>query len=95
MDTVALHYGGRQVMIFAHQVVVLCLRYILEGMTEEEVLAVDRAGSIGNCSVTEYRFDPSASKDGGLMLVRFNAMDAMAEEDAPVTAEPRRRATPQ
>jgi broad specificity phosphatase PhoE len=93
MDTVALHYAGRHVMIFAHQVVVLCLRYILEGMSEEEVLAVDRSGSIGNCSVTEYRFDPDGGKDGGLVLVRFNAVEAIAAEDAPVTAEPRRRGT--
>ena len=94
MDTVALHHGGRSVMIVAHQVAVLCLRYIIEGMSEEEVLAVDRAGSIGNCSVTEYRFDPDAGKDGGLVLVRFNAVEPIAAEDAPLTAEPRRSASP-
>jgi broad specificity phosphatase PhoE len=93
MDTVALHYSGRSVMIFAHQVVVLCLRYILEGMTEEEVLAVDRAERIGNCSLTEYRFDPEAGKDGGLVLVRFNAVEAIAVEDAPITAQPRKSAS--
>jgi broad specificity phosphatase PhoE len=90
MDTVALHYAGRSVMIFGHQVVVLCLRYILEGMSEEEVLAVDREGPVGNCSLTEYRFDPAAGKTGGLVLVRFNAVQPMVAEDAPVTAEPRR-----
>jgi len=89
MDTLALHYGGESVMIFAHQVVVLCLRYILESMTEQEVLAVDKAGNIGNCAVTEYRFDPAAGIDGGLRLVRFNALDAMIEGDAPSTAEAR------
>jgi len=95
MDTVALHYGGRRVMIFAHQVVVLCLRYILENMSEEEVLAVDRQGSIGNCALTEYRFDPDGGKDGGLVLVRFNTVQAITEEDAPLTAEPRRKVTPE
>jgi len=90
MDTVALHYAGRSVMIVAHQVVVLCLRYILEGLSEEEVLAVDSAGRIGNCAITEYRFDPGAGKDGGLVLVRFNAVEPVAAEDAPLTAEPRR-----
>jgi broad specificity phosphatase PhoE len=29
MDTVGLHYGGRRVLIVGHQVVVLCLRYLL------------------------------------------------------------------
>jgi broad specificity phosphatase PhoE len=94
MDTVALHYGGRSVMIVAHQVAVLCLRYVIEGMSEEEVLAVDRAGNIGNCAVTEYRFDPAAGKDGGLVLVRFNAVDPIVGEHAPVTAEPSRSASP-
>jgi broad specificity phosphatase PhoE len=93
LDTVALHYADRSVMIFAHQVVVLCLRYVLEGMSEEEVLAVDRAGSIGNCSLTEYRFDPATGKDGRLVLVRFNAIEPIAVEDAPITAEPRRSAS--
>jgi broad specificity phosphatase PhoE len=35
MDTVGLHHGGCRVMIVAHQVVVLCLRYLIEGLTEQ------------------------------------------------------------
>lgn len=86
MDTVSLHHGGRRVMIVAHQVVVLCLRYIIENLGEEEILAIDRAGDIANCSVTEYRFDPSAGKDGGLVLTRYN-------EVAPVEEDPAARVT--
>ena len=93
MDTVALHYGGRRVMIVAHQVVVLCLRYVIEGMTEEDILAVDAAGNVANASITEYRFDPSAGKDGGLVLVRYNAVAPLEQEDAPVTIEPAGTAT--
>jgi len=81
MDTVSLHYGGRQVMIVAHQVVVLCLRYVIEGLSEEEILAIDRQGEVANCSVTEYEFDARAGKDGGLRLVRYN-------EVAPVDGDP-------
>jgi broad specificity phosphatase PhoE len=94
MDSVALHYAGRSVMIFAHQVVVLCLRYIIENMTEEEVLAIDREGAVANCSITEYRFDPAKGKDGGLVLTRFNALAPIVSEEAPVTAEPRHGASP-
>ncbi len=82
LDTVSLHYGGRRVMIVAHQVVVLCLRYILENMSEEEILAVDRLGDVANCSVTEYRFDASTGKDGGLVLVRYNEVAPMEEDPA-------------
>lgn len=85
MDTIALHHPGRRVMIVAHQVVVLCLRYVIENLTEEEVLAIDRAGNVANCSVTEYRFDPQAGKNGGLRLVRFNATAPVDESAVAVT----------
>jgi broad specificity phosphatase PhoE len=91
MDTVALHYPGLRVMIVAHQVVVLCLRYILEGMSEEEILRIDKEGDVANCSVTEYRYDPATGKDGGLTLIRYNAVAPIASEDAPVTVEPDRK----
>ena len=90
LDTVSLHYAGRPVMIVAHQVVVLCLRYIVENLTEAEILAIDRDGDVANCSVTEYRFDPAAGRDGNLVLARYNALAPMADGDAPVTAAPDR-----
>lgn len=90
MDTVSLHYGGRKVMIFAHQVVVLCLRYIIENLTEAEILAIDRQGDVANCAVTEYRFDPHAGRDGGLALAVYNMTAPMIDDDTPVTAEPDR-----
>lgn len=88
MDTVSLHYGGRRVMIVAHQVVVLCLRYIIERLTEAEILEIDRQGDIANCAITEYRHDPSAGADGGLVLARYNVTAPMEQDHTPVTAAP-------
>ncbi|AWK87344.1 histidine phosphatase family protein [Azospirillum thermophilum] len=88
LDTVSLHHGGRRVLIVSHQVVVLCLRYLLEGLTEEEILAIDRQGDVANGSVTEYRFDPQAGLTGRLVLHRYNDVEPQAESDTPVTAEP-------
>ena len=88
MDTVSLHYSGRRVMIVAHQVVVLCLRYVIENLDEPRILAIDREGDVANCSVTEYRFDPALGKDGNLALVRYNATAPISEEETPVTREP-------
>lgn len=88
MDTVSLHYAGRRVMIVAHQVVVLCLRYVIENLSEEEILAIDGQGDIANCAITEYRFDPSAGRDGNLVLARYNVTAPMEEEATPVTAAP-------
>ena len=88
LDTVSLHYGGRRVMIVAHQVVVLCLRYIIENLSEAEILAIDRQGDVANCAITEYRFDASAGRDGHLVLARYNVTAPMEEEATPVTDEP-------
>jgi broad specificity phosphatase PhoE len=85
LDTVALHYAGRRVLIVAHQVVVLCLRYILEKMDEATVLAIDRSEQLANCSVTEYRHDPAAGPGGGLVLERYNFVAPMEREAVEVT----------
>ena len=88
LDTISLHHGGDRVMIVAHQVVVLCLRYLLESLTEDQILAIDRQADIANCGVTEYRFDPNCGPDGGLKLTRYNFTAPLEAQAAPVTAEP-------
>jgi probable phosphoglycerate mutase len=88
LDTVALHQGTRRVLIVAHQVVVLCLRYLLEKLSEQQILAIDREREVANCSVTEYGFDPALGNDGGLVLRRYNFVAPLEEEGTPVTAEP-------
>ncbi|GLV29175.1 phosphoglycerate mutase [Sphingobium sp. TomTYG75] len=88
MDTISLHYAGRRVMIFTHQVVVLCLRYIIEGLNEAEILAIDRAGDVANCAISDYVYDPSHGRNGGLVLRRYNVTAPMEEEETPVTREP-------
>jgi probable phosphoglycerate mutase len=88
LDTISLHHGGRRVLIVGHQVVVLCLRYLLENMTEEEILAIDREGDVPNCGITEYRFDPTKGATGSLQLARYNFVAPLQREGTPVTAEP-------
>lgn len=88
MDTVSLHYAGKRVMIVAHQVVVLCMRYVIENLSEAEVLAIDREGDVANCAITEYRFDPSAGRDGNLVLSRYNVTAPMEVEATPITKAP-------
>ncbi|RHW16455.1 histidine phosphatase family protein [Sphingomonas gilva] len=85
LDTVSLHYAGRRVLIVAHQVVVLCLRYIVENLDESKILAIDGAGDVANCSVTEYVFDERAGRSGCLKLVRYNYTLPVEEEAVPVT----------
>jgi broad specificity phosphatase PhoE len=60
IDTIALHHSGKKVLLVAHQVVVLCMRYILENLTEAQILEIDAKGDVANCAITEYRLDPAA-----------------------------------
>ena len=88
LDTLSLHYADRRVLIVSHQVVVLCLRYLLESMTEAQILTVDRAGDVANCSVTEYGLDSQAGPNGELKLLRYNFVAPLERAGAPVTHEP-------
>jgi len=88
LDTISLHYGGQRVLIVSHQVVVLCMRYLLENLDEHQILAIDREGDVANCAVTEYFFDPVRGKTGRMDLRRYNFVAPMKEAGAPVTAEP-------
>jgi 2,3-bisphosphoglycerate-dependent phosphoglycerate mutase len=88
LDTMSLHYDGCRVLVVSHQVVVLCLRYLVEQMTEEQILAVDAQAELANCSVTEYRLDEAAGKHGALVLARYNFVAPLERAGAPVTSEP-------
>jgi len=70
--------------------VVLCLRYVIENLSEAEILAIDKAGDVANCAITEYRFDPAKGRDGSLVLARYNVTAPMEHEHTTVTAAPDR-----
>jgi probable phosphoglycerate mutase len=88
LDTISLHYGGKRVLIVGHQVVVLCMRYLLEHMDEETILAIDAQGDVANCAVTEYAFVPDREGGGSLVLEKYNFVAPLELEGAPVTSSP-------
>jgi broad specificity phosphatase PhoE len=88
LDTISLHYAGKRVMIFTHQVVVLCMRYTIESLDEARILTIDREGDVANCAITDYLFDVSAGRDGGLKLHRYNVTAPMETQATPVTSAP-------
>jgi len=85
LDTLTRDYPEQRVMIIAHQVIVNCFRYLLENLTEHEILEIDRAGDVPNCAVTAYRFDPAAGVAGGLVLQQANFVEPLRDEGAPIT----------
>jgi broad specificity phosphatase PhoE len=81
IDRITMHHAGARVMIVAHECVLFCLRYILEELDETRVLAIDAAGDVANCALTEYR-DLSGN---GLSLVRYNDTSPLDASGAKIT----------
>jgi broad specificity phosphatase PhoE len=88
LDMLTREYRGDRVLVVAHQVIVNCLRYLLERLDEERILAIDRLGDVPNCGVTSYRFDANAGRRGKLVLQLENFVSPLREAGAPVTAAP-------
>jgi 2,3-bisphosphoglycerate-dependent phosphoglycerate mutase len=88
IEMISREYCGERVLLVGHSVVVLCLRYLIEHMTEEQILRIDRENEIANCSVTSYQHDPSVKPKGQLRLELFNFVAPLEEAGAPVTSEP-------
>jgi probable phosphoglycerate mutase len=85
-DSLRLEYSGQRVLIVCHTVVVLCFRYLLEKMTEQEILSIDSQHNVANCSVTSYLRE--AISNGKWTPDLFNFVAPMHEGGATVTNEP-------
>lgn len=85
LDSMVREHPDEDVVVVAHQVVVYMFRYVLERMTEPELLAASRAEELANCSVTSYAVAPSGE---GMVLERFNETAGLEDAGAPATAEP-------
>ncbi len=87
LDTLSLHYAGERVLIVAHEVVVLCFRYLIENLDEARILAIDAEADIANCGVTEYECAPGNDPGGAQMrLIRYNFIAPLRQHGAPVTS---------
>ena len=80
LNTINLHYCDRRVLVVCHQVVVLCMRYILEELDEAQILAIDKQAEVLNCGICAYEFEPDAD---GLCVPKL----ALWNHDTPLEAE--------
>jgi len=87
MNTINLHYCDRRVLIVCHQVVVLCMRYILEELDESAILAIDKQGDVLNCGISVYDFDADAKGLCIPTLSLWNHGAPLEAEGAPKTSE--------
>jgi broad specificity phosphatase PhoE len=88
LDTLTREYRRERVLIVGHQITVNCLRYLLERMSEHQILDIDRRADVPNCSVTSYRFDPSAGRNGKLVLDLVNFVAPLTQAGTPITTAP-------
>ncbi|MDF3037279.1 MAG: histidine phosphatase family protein [Paucimonas sp.] len=88
LEMITREYRGERVLVVGHQVIVNCMRYLLERMDEQQILDIDRQGDVPNCSVTSYEFDPALGRRGKLALRLVNFTAPLEEQGTPVTSEP-------
>lgn len=88
IDTITRDYRRERVLIVSHQVVVNCFRYLLERMTEEQILAIDQTNEIANCSVTSYEFAQKIGRRGKLKLDLYNFVAPLEEAGEAITTKP-------
>jgi broad specificity phosphatase PhoE len=88
LNTINLHYCDKRVLIVCHQVVVLCFRYILEGLDEETILKIDKQGEVLNCGIAAYDFDPDTHGICIPELALWNYGAPLEAEGAPRTSAP-------
>jgi broad specificity phosphatase PhoE len=84
LDEIGAQYASRRVIVIAHQVNVLCFRYILERLNEQQLMAIDREADVANCAVTTYRADARL----GIALESYNVDAPVEEAGETVTANP-------
>ena len=78
-------YPGRRVIIVSHQAVIMVFRYVLEELTERDLLDIDQETQLGNCSITRYTAKPG---DEMMSLELYNDVEHLAEESEEITEEP-------
>jgi probable phosphoglycerate mutase len=95
VDSVQLQYRHERVLVVAHQVIVLCFRYVLEHMTEQQILAIDREKDVANCSVTSYVLRADEAGRPSLELTAYNFVAPLEAAATKVTKEPDQPAKPE
>ena len=94
LEMVTREYADQRVLVVGHQVIVNCMRYLLEHMDEQQILAIDRQGDVPNCAVTSYRAEQRQDEDEVLQLDLVNFLAPLREAATPVTSAPDAPAAP-
>jgi broad specificity phosphatase PhoE len=91
LEMVTREHGAQRVLMVGHQVIVNCMRYLLERLDEEQILAIDRRADVPNCGVTSYEYDANSD---ALVPDLVNFVAPLRQAGAPVTTAPDETAAP-
>ncbi len=85
LDDLRHGYDGERVWMFSHQAVISAFRYVLEDISEQDLLEIDRDTPIPNASLTRYSRPGTAT---AFELEHFADTTAVDLADVQVTREP-------
>jgi broad specificity phosphatase PhoE len=88
IEMITREYAQRRVLVVAHQVIVNCMRYLLERLDEKQILDIDRKGDVPNCAITSYRVASGHGNEEVLQLDLVNFLAPLRESATPVTTAP-------
>ena len=74
--------SGHRVMLVCHDALIMLFRYVLEGMTEKELLDLAASTSVLNASITRF---VRPAGEGPWTLDSFNVADHLTEQGVAVT----------
>jgi len=69
-----------------HEVVIFVFRYVLEQLTEQDLLTIAAEHVLANASVTRYV--KARDRTTGMTLEGYNDIAPLQDTGAPITAEP-------
>jgi broad specificity phosphatase PhoE len=81
-DSMALLHEGQRVLIVAHEVVIVMMRYLIDNLTETQALALSRDEPLANCSLTTYETDGS-----GALALDLTGWTAPLEDEGTTVTE--------
>jgi len=92
LDSITREHEDERVLVVTHEVVIFVFRYVLERLTEQDLLTIAAQHVLANASVTRYvkTRDPAT----GMALEGYNDIAPLQDTGAPNTAEPDVRSAP-
>jgi len=87
LDSISREHAGERVLVVTHEVVIYLFRYVLEHLSERQVLELGTQRQLANCSVTRFDLQVGARDVQEMRLVGFDDVAPLDADDAPITHE--------